>query len=133
MADAMFTQQSWPSDWAADVGALDPGKLAYLESIGRYLVAAAAAMVDELVSFARSWLRTRGLRLVQLRRPGGRGGAWRSRRPAPVGTDSAQRLEFSSPVVLRYRSTRRFSKRFAVDVRTARRPRSTRRHPASAS
>jgi UDP:flavonoid glycosyltransferase YjiC (YdhE family) len=55
LATAFFSQEPWPTDWAANVARLDRGRLDHLESVGRYLVAAADAMVDDLVSFGRNW------------------------------------------------------------------------------
>jgi glycosyltransferase len=55
LADSVFSQDPWPVDWVANVGALDDEKVEHLELVGRYLIAIAAAMVDDLVAFAREW------------------------------------------------------------------------------
>jgi glycosyltransferase len=124
LAESMFTQQSWPSDWAADVARLDPGRLAYLESVGRYLVAAAAAMVGELVEFARSWVPD----LVVYDSFSYAGPVAAAVLDVPAvrhlsGTDSAQRLEFVQPGPDPLPEYAALFERFAVDVRTS--PRTT--------
>jgi glycosyltransferase len=53
--DVVYGQEPWPADWAADPHALDERQRHYLTLVGRYLVRAADAMVDEVVSFARQW------------------------------------------------------------------------------
>jgi UDP:flavonoid glycosyltransferase YjiC (YdhE family) len=56
LASAMFRQdRPWPTDWAVHPTRLDQDKLAYLRLAGRYMIAAADGMVDELVDFARDW------------------------------------------------------------------------------
>ena len=52
---SVFTQGHWPTDWVAHIDRLDEAKLAHLNAIGRYQVAAAEAMVDDTVTFAREW------------------------------------------------------------------------------
>ncbi len=98
LAAAMFSQHPWPSDWAANMVDLAPERLAYLESIGRYLIAAAAAMVDDLVAFARSWAPD----LVVYDSFSYAGPVTAAALGVPgirhlSGTDSAQRLEMRQP------------------------------------
>nr|WP_157528098.1 nucleotide disphospho-sugar-binding domain-containing protein [Kibdelosporangium sp. MJ126-NF4]CEL17276.1 Glycosyltransferase [Kibdelosporangium sp. MJ126-NF4]CTQ91494.1 Glycosyltransferase [Kibdelosporangium sp. MJ126-NF4] len=98
LANAMFTQQPWPADWAADISTLTTRQLAYLESVGRYLVAAAAAMTDELVAFARHW--APDMVVYDSFSYAGRVAAEVIGVPAIrhlSGTDSAQRLELTQP------------------------------------
>lgn len=119
LAEAMFTQQSWPVDWAAHVDRLDRGRQVYLESIGRYLVAAAAAMVDELVAFARTWAPD----LVVYDSFSYAGPVAAAVLGVPSvrhlsGTDSAQRLEFLQPGPDPLPEYAALFERFAVDVRT---------------
>jgi UDP:flavonoid glycosyltransferase YjiC (YdhE family) len=119
LADTMFTQQSWPTDWAARMDRLDRGRLAYLESIGRYLVAAAAAVVDELVVFARDWAPD----VVVYDSFSYAGPATAAALGIPAvrhlsGTDSAQRLEFVQPGPEPLPEYIALFERFAVDVQT---------------
>jgi glycosyltransferase len=119
LADAMFSQRSWPSDWAAHVDRLDRGRQAYLESMGRYLVAAAAAMVDELVAFAVDWAPD----VVVYDSFSYAGPVAAAVLGVPAvrhlsGTDSAQRLEFVQPGRDPLPEYAALFARFAVDVRT---------------
>jgi UDP:flavonoid glycosyltransferase YjiC (YdhE family) len=50
-----FGQRPWPADWPVNLHLLDQDQVTYLELSGRYVVAAAAGMVDDLVEFARHW------------------------------------------------------------------------------
>jgi len=52
---AVYGQPPWPRDWPATVTRLDDGQRALLARLGRYLVTAADAMTDGLISFARQW------------------------------------------------------------------------------
>lgn len=119
LAEATFTQQSWPVDWAAHVDRLDRGRQVYLESVGRYLVAAAAAMVDELVAFARTWAPD----LVVYDSFSYAGPVTAAALGVPAvrhlsGTDSAQRLEFLQPGPDPLPEYAALFDRFAVGVRT---------------
>jgi hypothetical protein len=50
-----YGQQPWPVDWPAHPESLGPEQLALLEVFGRYGVAIAESMADELIDFARKW------------------------------------------------------------------------------
>lgn len=95
---AMFGQEPWPVDWAAHVGRLAPEQLAYLELAGRYMVAAAEAMLDDLVAFGRDW----NPHAVVYDSFSYAGPVAAAVLGVPAvrhlsGTDSAQRLEFTQP------------------------------------
>jgi UDP:flavonoid glycosyltransferase YjiC (YdhE family) len=51
----IYGQGPWPADWGLDLWALSDEQRAYLEFVGRRLVRAADAMIDELDAFARWW------------------------------------------------------------------------------
>jgi len=51
----VYSQPAWPADWAIAVRRLDDRQRALLARLGRYLVSAAEAMVDDLITFARQW------------------------------------------------------------------------------
>ncbi len=56
LANTIYSQlEPWPTDWAVRIPELDRAKWDYLEAAGRYMIAAAEAMVDDLVAFAREW------------------------------------------------------------------------------
>jgi UDP:flavonoid glycosyltransferase YjiC (YdhE family) len=55
IAAAEYAQQPWPRDYAASLHLLNADQRALLRSLGRYMVYAADAMVDELLGFARRW------------------------------------------------------------------------------
>ncbi|ONI70850.1 hypothetical protein ALI144C_50615 [Actinosynnema sp. ALI-1.44] len=117
VAGAMFTQQPWPADWTAHVGSLTARQWAYLESVGRYLVAAAAAMVDELVAFARRW--RPDLVVYDSFSYAGRVVAEVLGVPAVrhlSGPDSAQRLELAQPGPHPLAEYRALFERFGVPV-----------------
>jgi glycosyltransferase len=98
LANAMFTRQSWPPDWAAHPARLDRDRLRYLESIGRYLVAAAAAMVDDVVAFARDWAPDAIVYdSFSYAGPVAAGAVGVPAVRHLSGTDSAQRLELAQP------------------------------------
>src|SRR6266699_1302607 len=50
-----YGQKPWPADWPAALHLLDQRQVGYLELLGRYVVAVAEGMVDELVALARQW------------------------------------------------------------------------------
>ncbi|MFI9387204.1 nucleotide disphospho-sugar-binding domain-containing protein [Kutzneria sp. NPDC052558] len=52
---SVYGQPPWPRDWPALVTRLDDGQRDLLARLGRYLVTAADAMADGLISFARQW------------------------------------------------------------------------------
>lgn len=56
LADTIYSQpKPWPADWATNLHQLDREQWDYLESAGRYMAAAADAMTDDLIDFARDW------------------------------------------------------------------------------
>lgn len=50
-----YGQQPWPVDWPAHPEALGEEQLRLLELFGRYGIAIAESMTDELIAFARQW------------------------------------------------------------------------------
>lgn len=95
---SVFTQGQWPTDWVAHIDRLDEARLAHLNAIGRYQVAAAEAMVDDTVTFAREWQPD----VVVYDSFSYAGPVAAAAIDVPsvrhlTGTDSAQRLEFSQP------------------------------------
>ncbi|HEY0500854.1 MAG TPA: nucleotide disphospho-sugar-binding domain-containing protein [Kutzneria sp.] len=52
---AVYGQPPWPRDWPAMLMKLDDEQRALLARLGRYLVTAADAMTDGLISFAQQW------------------------------------------------------------------------------
>ncbi|HET9144268.1 nucleotide disphospho-sugar-binding domain-containing protein [Actinophytocola sp.] len=119
LATAMFTQEPWPVDWAADVGALGPQRLAYLDLAGRYLAAAAEAMLDELVAFGQDW----NPHAVVYDSFSYAGPAAAAALGVPAirhlsGTDSAQRLELAQPGPGPLPEYAALFERFGVPVRT---------------
>jgi glycosyltransferase len=55
LANQVYSQDPWPPGWAARLDLLPAKAYAYLQQLGRYMVMAAEAMVDDLVAFARHW------------------------------------------------------------------------------
>lgn len=52
---AIYFQEAWPPGWARDPGALTGEQRAYLEFIGRRLIANGEAMADELIEIGLAW------------------------------------------------------------------------------
>jgi glycosyltransferase len=50
-----YGQRPWPADWPAHPRSLDPGQVRLLEVLGRYSVAVAEGMADDLVAFTHQW------------------------------------------------------------------------------
>jgi glycosyltransferase len=50
-----YQPKPWRVDWATHIDRLDREQWDYLEAAGRYLSAAADAMTDDLIGFARDW------------------------------------------------------------------------------
>ncbi len=50
-----YGQPPWPTEWPVHPERLKPEQLKLLEVLGRYSVAVADAMADDLVAFARHW------------------------------------------------------------------------------
>ncbi|HET9144267.1 nucleotide disphospho-sugar-binding domain-containing protein [Actinophytocola sp.] len=55
LVDTAYGQPPWPADWPAHPDTLTPAQARLLEVLGRYTVAAAEAVADGLVEFARRW------------------------------------------------------------------------------
>ena len=53
--NTIYRQGPWPPRWARDPGALTGAQRAYLEFIGRRLIATAEAMADELILIGLAW------------------------------------------------------------------------------
>jgi UDP:flavonoid glycosyltransferase YjiC (YdhE family) len=53
--DAIYRQGPWPPRWATDLRLLNDDQRAYLEFIGRRLIATAEAMADELIEVGLAW------------------------------------------------------------------------------
>jgi UDP:flavonoid glycosyltransferase YjiC (YdhE family) len=116
---AVFTQGQWPANWVAHIDRLDEAKLAHLNAIGRYQVAAAEAMVDDTVAFAREWMPdvvvydsfsyAGAVAAAAIDVPGVR---------HLTGTDSAQRLELIQPSFEPRPDYVALFERFGIPVRT---------------
>lgn len=119
LAGAQYSQPAWPTDWVTNIEHLDRAKLTYLESLGRYLVAAAEAMVDELVDVATDWA-PHAIIYETVSYAGlvaaGATGALDVRHL--TGTDSAQRLELTQPGPRPLPEYEKLFERFGVPVRT---------------
>jgi UDP:flavonoid glycosyltransferase YjiC (YdhE family) len=119
LVGAQYSQPPWPTDWVTKVHQLDRAKLTYLESLGRYLVAAADAMVDDLVVFATDWAPDAIVYDgISYAGPVAAGvtGALAVRHL--TGTDSAQRLELTQPGPEPLPEYAKLFERFGVAVRT---------------
>ncbi|HKT04727.1 MAG TPA: nucleotide disphospho-sugar-binding domain-containing protein [Rugosimonospora sp.] len=55
LLDTAYGQPPWPGNWPAYPERLDRSQRAYLLALGRYVAATAAAVVDDLLDFAREW------------------------------------------------------------------------------
>lgn len=55
LLDDNYLQPPWPVDWPTRPEALTAEQARLLESLGRYAIAVADGMADELVPFARQW------------------------------------------------------------------------------
>src|SRR5439155_2950073 len=55
IVSTIYSQGSWPPDWALDLAALRPEQREYLEFVGGSLIRAAAAVTDELTEHAERW------------------------------------------------------------------------------
>jgi glycosyltransferase len=118
LGDAMFSQPPWPIDWAANVALLDAGRLAYLELAGRYMVAAADAMVDDLVEYAREWAPDAVVHdSFSYAGPVAAAAIGVPSVRHLSGTDSAQRLELAQPGPEPLPEYAALFDRFGVDVR----------------
>ncbi|HKT04728.1 MAG TPA: nucleotide disphospho-sugar-binding domain-containing protein [Rugosimonospora sp.] len=119
LADAVFSQEPWPVDWVARIDQLDAARLAHLRSVGRYLVAVAEAMVDDLVSYARDW----PAHVVVYDSFSYAGPLAAAATGVPAvrhlsGTDSAQRLELDLPGDAPLPEYRRMFDRFGLPALT---------------
>jgi glycosyltransferase len=55
LVDTAYDQPPWPADWPAHPGSLASDQVRLLEGLGRYTVAVADGMADQLVAYARQW------------------------------------------------------------------------------
>ena len=55
LIDTAYGQPPWPPDWPAHPDTLDDRQARLLEVLGRYTIAAADAMADDLVAFVGRW------------------------------------------------------------------------------